>query len=73
MFRTSYSFVAVSRKSLPAPVKSLLWFTQYAPHAGVYTPIYVGASVPRPFSIGSLYKFDHSCMFWRFATVRWSR
>jgi len=72
MFRTSYSFVAQTRKHVPSIVSSVVHFTQYAPHASVYTPLYVNAgeeAVPTPFTVGSLYKFDHRSTFWRFASV----
>ncbi len=42
LFRTSYSFVAVSRENVP-DVLSLLWFSQYAPSSSSYAPFYVSA------------------------------
>ena len=59
MFRTSYSFVAVSRADMPPEVGSVLWFSQHSPHAAAYTPLYPNGgdqAVPAAFSIGSLHK-----------------
>jgi dipeptidase len=50
LFRTSYSIVAVSRQSVPDEL-SLVWFTQYAPHASAYVPLYVAAKkLPRMYT-----------------------
>jgi dipeptidase len=43
LFRTSYSFVATARASVP-DVLGLLWFTQYAPSSSSYTPLYISAN-----------------------------
>jgi len=70
LFRTSYSFVAVSRKHLPDPVSSVLWFSQYAPASTTYTPFYVAATdAPRAYTKGSLFNYDPSVSFWNFAAA----
>jgi dipeptidase len=70
LFRTSYSFVAVSRKHLPDTVGPVMWFTQYAPASSSYTPFYVSATdAPRPYTHGSLFKYDPSVSFWNFAAA----
>lgn len=66
--RTAYSTVIVSRESASSLFSSVLWVAQYAPHMGVYVPIYVGAgdnAVPSALSIGSLWRFDNSSTYWR--------
>eukprot|EP01035_Chromulina_nebulosa_P019906 gene19906-25861_t len=69
MFRTSYSFVAVSRKDVPDEL-TLLWFSQYAPSSTSYTPFYVSAEeLPPPYTRGSLFKFDSSVSYWNFCLV----
>ncbi len=42
MFRTSYSFVAVSRADVPDSL-ALLWYSQYNPASSSYAPLYVSA------------------------------
>jgi hypothetical protein len=75
MFRTSYSVVSQTRPNAASSLaKSVVFVSQYAPHAGVYTPIYISSGVgeramPECFSKGSLYKFDHYSSYWRFASV----
>lgn len=70
LFRTSYSFVAVSRKHLPDTVAPVMWFTQYAPASSTYTPFYVSSiDAPRPYTRGSLFKYDPSVSFWNFAAA----
>lgn len=50
LFRTSYSFVAVSRQNVPDHL-ALLWFSQYAPSSSSYAPFYVSTDyVPVPYS-----------------------
>lgn len=50
LFRTSYSFVAVSRSSVP-DVLSMLWFSQYAPSSSSYAPFYVSTKeLPRAYT-----------------------
>jgi hypothetical protein len=70
LFRTSYSFVSVSRKHLPAVVNPVLWFSQYMPSSSTYTPFYLAATeAPRPFTRGSLFNYDPSVSFWNFAAA----
>jgi len=68
MFRTSYSFVAVSRAKV-TDIFSLVWLSQYAPHATSYTPMYIAADVPTPFTRGSLFKYDSDTSFWNFCAA----
>lgn len=69
MFRASFSYVAHSRSMLPDPVGAMMWWGQYAPHASVYLPVYVAASVPATLSTGSLYHFSRDASWWAFAAV----
>lgn len=70
LFRTSYSIVCVSRKHLPDLVAPILWFSQYMPSSSTYTPFYLAASEPpRPFTRGSLFKYDPSTSFWNFCAA----
>jgi dipeptidase len=71
LFRTSYSFVAVSRgKHLPDTIGPVMWFTQYAPASSSYTPFYVSSrDAPRPYTHGSLFKYDPATSFWNFAAA----
>jgi len=70
LFRTSYSFVAVSRHDLPDTIAPVMWFTQYAPASSSYTPFYVSATdAPRPYTRGSLFHYDPSVSFWNFAAA----
>jgi dipeptidase len=51
LFRTSYSFVAVPRPSVP-DVLALLWYGQYAPSSSSYAPFYLAASTPpKPYTM----------------------
>jgi len=69
MFRTSHSFVAVSRRPELAPVElALVWLAQYNPDVSTYTPIYVGADhLPPSWIRGSFHVSDsisfHSSSF----------
>jgi dipeptidase len=50
MFRTSYSFVAQSRASVPDEL-ALVWFGTYNPTACSYAPFYVSAEhVPKAYT-----------------------
>lgn len=70
LFRTSYSFVAVSRSNLPDTIAPVMWFTQYAPASSSYTPFYVSSNdAPRPYTKGSLFKYDPTVSFWNFAAA----
>eukprot|EP01038_Epipyxis_sp_PR26KG_P012679 gene12679-17000_t len=69
LFRTSYSFVAVSRPKVP-DILALLWFSQYAPSSSSYAPFYVASTiVPAPYSRGSLFKYDSFSSFWNFCAA----
>eukprot|EP01041_Mallomonas_annulata_P001289 gene1289-2493_t len=70
LFRTSYSIVAETRSHLPNLIGARVWLCQYAPATSSYTPLYVASSViPKPYSRGSLFKFDSNVAFWNFALV----
>eukprot|EP01034_Spumella_vulgaris_P030165 gene30165-37332_t len=69
LFRTSYSFVAQSRASVPDDL-ALIWFTQYAPATSSYSPMYVAAdTVPASYSTGSLFQYDSAVSFWNFCAA----
>jgi hypothetical protein len=42
MFRTSYSFVAMSRPNVPDQL-ALMWYGNYNPAASQYTPLYLAS------------------------------
>ena len=70
MFRCSYSFVGQARSSMPAPIKSILWFGEDAPHSTVYVPVYSGTrELPESFTSGRRDKFDRSSAWWAFDFV----
>eukprot|EP00752_Nemacystus_decipiens_P011297 g10039.t1 len=70
LFRTSYSSVTQSRSYLPDEVGALLWISQYKPSMSTFIPIYVGAEeVPRPYTIGSLFRFSKEASYWAFSVV----
>lgn len=69
LFRTSTSFVAIARKTIPDNF-ALLWYAQYSPSISTYTPLYVIIDkVPPEFSRGSLNKFDSEANWWYVAAV----
>ncbi|KAJ0400294.1 hypothetical protein P43SY_006134 [Pythium insidiosum] len=68
IFRASYSFVSVLNAS--SADFGYLWFGAYAPHATVYSPVFVQTeSTPSQFANGSLFAFDRSSSFWTNALV----
>lgn len=69
MFRTSYSFVTQSRGHTPNAL-ALMYFSQYAPHVSVYTPIYVASErLPPSWIRGSMHKYDTNSAWWNFNAV----
>lgn len=69
LFRTSYSFVAQSRRFVPN-ILSLLWFCQYAPDSSSYSPIYVAASeLPTPFTRGTMHEYSTESAWWNACVV----
>uniref|UniRef100_A0AAV1U0N2 Dipeptidase n=1 Tax=Peronospora matthiolae TaxID=2874970 RepID=A0AAV1U0N2_9STRA len=68
IFRASYSFVSILDPHNPD--NAFLWFGQYAPHATIYTPVFVQVTdVPQQLSRGSLYVLDRNSSFWVHALV----
>ena len=69
MFRTSYSFITHSRSHVPNEL-ALMYFSQYAPHVSVFTPIYVSSqTLPPSWIRGSMHKYDSSSAWWNFNAV----
>lgn len=69
IFRTSNSFIANARPSVPDSL-ALLWFAQYAPSSASYTPIYLNTdSIPPAYMTGSLFQYDSSVSFWNFCAA----
>ena len=67
--RTSWSFVAQARKH-DNEVGGVLWFSQYQPSAGGYSPIFSSAvEVPKSFSRGTLFEFSQESSYWAFCAV----
>ena len=69
IFRTSYSFVAVARKSIVSNILAMIWFGQYQPSSGNYVPVYVAADAAEPLTRGSLFKYDSNIPFWNYLVV----
>lgn len=73
LFRTTYSFVAVSRSNRPSEL-SLLWFSLHAPDTAPYTPIYVNSETLPPswirgtMHVSSLHMID--CINWSNPRIR---
>merc|ERR1711871_470853 len=52
IFRTSTSIINEPRAALPSVIGNRIWFSQYAPSASAYTPIYVAAEkLPKEFTV----------------------
>lgn len=70
IFRTSTSIVAEPRGGMPSVLANRIWFSQYAPSAAAYTPVYVAATkLPKEFTTGSLFEMDDDAAWWNFAVV----
>ncbi|CAM9710130.1 unnamed protein product [Chrysoparadoxa australica] len=70
LFRTSYSIVTQSRDFLPDAVGAKVWLAQYKPSASTYVPFYVSIeSIPRPYTIGSLFTYTKDSTYWAFSAV----
>ena len=66
MFRTSYSFIAQSRASVPDQL-ARMWYGQYNPASCSFVPLYVASeSLPKAYTTGSLFKYDAKVAFWNF-------
>merc|ERR1712216_587726 len=51
-------------------IDTVVWYSQYAPHASVYTPVPVGASkAPVPLSVGSHHRVNKGSMYWAAALI----
>lgn len=54
LFRTAYSTVTQSRRSLPDAVGAVTWIAPYAPHHSTFVPIYAAAQkAPTSMNVGS--------------------
>lgn len=78
-YRTTFSFVIVSRPSLASSsFGSLFWYGQDSPWGSCYTPVY-GAqnTVPSSFTSGQMSEYDPNSAYWIFnflnnwAQLRW--
>jgi len=70
IMRTSFSYIAVARSTVPESYAGMMWYCQYAPSATVYHPIYQQVTeIPKRLSIGSLYKYNPESNFWVAAVV----
>ncbi len=67
--RTSYSFVAQARRTVPNSL-ALLWFSQYAPDTSTYIPIYVASTIlSRPWIRGTMHAYDPESAWWNFCAA----
>ncbi|KAI9028361.1 putative peptidase [Hyaloraphidium curvatum] len=82
IFRSTFSFVAVSRGQLPDPVGGVAWYGHDAPHGTVYVPFWVGVrdrDWPKEWAAGKQTEFSTKSAWWAFAFVnqwrmlRWDR
>jgi hypothetical protein len=65
MFRTSYSFVAMSRPNVPDQL-ALMWYGNYNPAASQYTPLYLASEY-----LPEAYTRYVRC--WGYVMVLWER
>jgi hypothetical protein len=69
MMRTSWSFVAESRK-VDHDAGGILWYSQYQPSAGAYLPLFSSAlEVPKMYTRGTLFEYSSESTFWKFVSV----
>jgi hypothetical protein len=65
MFRTSYSFVAMSRPNVPDQL-ALMWYGNYNPAASQYTPLYLASEyLPEAYT--------RYVRYWGYVMVLWER
>jgi len=70
LFRTTHSYVQVSRDWMPDVVGGVFYFGHYAPSDSVFTPFYGSATQwPESYKVGSLYKFDRDAAWWAYCLV----
>ncbi|CAM9186127.1 unnamed protein product [Discosporangium mesarthrocarpum] len=70
LHRTSYSTVVRLTRKMPPEAGTLVWLSQYNPAVSSPFPMYIGAEeVPRPYSTGSLFRFNTKNAFWAFLAV----
>jgi dipeptidase len=68
--RTNYAVVSRATRALPASVGAMIYFAQQQPDSSVFVPVYVATDVlPRAFTVGSLFDFNHDSMFWSVTAV----
>jgi hypothetical protein len=69
LFRTTYSFVTVSRNFAP-DILSMFWFAPYAPSQSSYTPIFVKSdTLPKPYTSGTMHRYDPTVAWWNHCVV----
>lgn len=65
LWRTAYSTITQSRRSLPDVVGAVTWIAQYAPHHSSFVPVYAAATrTPRSLNVGNQYKFEKESNWW---------
>lgn len=70
LYRTTDSYVAVSRASAPGATGGVLWFAPGAAHGTVYVPLSPHMSaVPAAYSHGNPLEFDRATATWATRTV----
>jgi dipeptidase len=70
MYRTSYSVIAQARSHLPNQVGGRVWFAPSTPANAAYVPLYVTATtIPKPYTTGSLFRYESDVAFWKFNSV----
>lgn len=67
MFRTTFSFIAHVRGTMPDEVGGVFWYGQDAPHGTVYVPVYGSqAELPAAYAQGKQSEFSDDCAWWAF-------
>lgn len=67
IFRSSFTFVAVSRGDLPDEVGGVTWYGQDAAHGTVYVPFWVGQKKwNKAWGVGKQSKFSTDSAWWAF-------
>ncbi len=69
-YNTAFSFIAQARSFLPDEIGGICWFGVDDTYYTCYVPIYCNnLSVPTPFTIGDINKFNWESMWWAFNFV----
>nr|NQU91211.1 C69 family dipeptidase [Bacteroidota bacterium] len=69
-YNTAFSYIGQMRDWLPDEVGGICWFGVDDTYFTCYIPVYVGVtSIPEPFTIGDINKYDPASMWWAFNFV----